>query len=102
MVSLPLPRLKEGNYLIQNMDSLTVVFTVAAVIGGVAVLVLVYWGVRRLYRAYRPWMGWLGLAVAVVGTVPWGWTMAGGALATAWSALRALLRLPGVIRNNHF
>jgi len=84
------------------MDSLTVVFTVAAVIGGVVLLMVAVWGVRRLYRAYRPWMGWLGLAVAVVGTVPWGWTVAGGALATAWSALRALLRLPGVIRNNHF
>jgi len=83
------------------MDSLTVVFTVAAVIGGVAVLVLVFWAARRVYRAYRPWMGWLGLAIAVVGTVPWGWTVAGGALTTAWTALRAFLRLPGVIRNNH-
>jgi len=86
----------------QSMDSLTVVFTVAAVIGGVAILVIAIWGAWRLYRAYRPWMGWLGLAIAVVGTVPWGWTVAGGALATAWSALRALLRLPGVIRNNRF
>jgi len=83
------------------MDSLTGVFTVAAVIGGGVLLVVAVWGVRRLYRAYRPWMGWLGLAIAVVGTVPWGWTVAGGALTTAWTALRAFLRLPGVIRNNH-
>jgi len=85
----------------QSMDGLTVAFTVAAVIGGIVILVLVFWAARRVYRAYRPWMGWLGLAIAVVGTVPWGWTVAGGALTTAWSALRALLRLPGVIRNNH-
>jgi len=85
----------------QHMDGLTVAITVAAIVGGVILLVLVVWCVRRLYRAYRPWMGWLGLAVALVGTVPWGWTAAGGALATTWSALRVLLRLPGVIRNNH-